>query len=51
MAARPVGAKRTHFLLNDYMSVLDKFNMGNFVPYIGLSLYVGYNYPNSILAF
>ena len=41
----------TYFLLNDYMSVLDKFNMGNFVPYIGLSLYVGYNYPNSILAF
>tara|TARA_B100000700_G_C14826656_1_gene752576 strand:- start:49 stop:663 length:615 start_codon:yes stop_codon:yes gene_type:complete len=41
----------THFLLNDYMSILDKFNMGNFIPYIGLRLYISYNYPNSILEF
>jgi hypothetical protein len=41
----------THFLFNDYMDILDKYNMGNFIPYIGFSLYVGYNYPNSILDF
>ena len=41
----------THFLFNDYMTILDKYNMGNFVPYLWLNLNITYNYPNSILAF
>ena len=40
-----------HFLFNDFMSVLDKYDMGNFIPYIGFNIYVGYNYPNDILNF
>ncbi|MBF25184.1 MAG: hypothetical protein CMP49_01520 [Flavobacteriales bacterium] len=34
----------THFLFNDYMSILDRYNIGNFVPYIWLNLYFSYNY-------
>ena len=34
----------SHFLFNDYMSILTKYNMWNFVPYIALNLYVSYNY-------
>ena len=41
----------SHFLFNDYMDILDKYNMGNFMPYIGFSFYIGYNYPNTILDF
>tara|TARA_B100000945_G_scaffold200660_1_gene161353 strand:+ start:786 stop:1397 length:612 start_codon:yes stop_codon:yes gene_type:complete len=40
-----------HFLFNDYMTILDKHNMGNFVPYVWFSLAVTYNYPNGILDF
>ena len=41
----------THFLLNDYMSILDKFNMGNFVPYIGCRIYISYITPILFLTF
>ena len=34
----------THYLFNDYMTILDKYNMGNFLPHIWFSLYVTYNY-------
>ena len=44
-------AAGAHFLLNDYMTVLDRFNMGNFVPYVGIRIYISYNYPNTILVF
>ena len=34
----------THFLLNDNMTILSKYNIGNFIPYIGFNILVGYSY-------
>ena len=34
----------THYLFNDYMTILDRYNMGNFLPHIWFNLYVTYNY-------
>ena len=34
----------THLLFNDDMTILAKYNMYNFVPYVGFSLYVGYRF-------
>ncbi|MBE37882.1 MAG: hypothetical protein CMP50_04475 [Flavobacteriales bacterium] len=33
-----------HYLFNDYMTILDRYNMGSFVPHIWFSLFVTYNY-------
>ena len=38
-----------HFLLNEQMTILEKYNLGDWVPYIGFNINIGYNYPNSIL--
>ena len=37
-------AAGTHFLFNDNMTILEKYNMGNFIPYIALNIYIGYNF-------
>ena len=37
-----------HFLLNEQMTILEKYNLGDWVPYLGLNINIGYNYPNSI---
>ena len=38
-----------HFLLNEQMTILEKYNLGDWVPYLGFNINIGYNYPNSIL--
>ena len=37
-------AAGTHFLFNDNMTILERYNLGNLVPYIFLNIYVGYNF-------
>ena len=37
-----------HFLLNEQMTILEKYNLGDWVPYLGFNINIGYNYPNSI---
>ena len=37
-------AAGSHMLFNDNMTILEKYNIGNFIPYIGLNIYVGYQF-------
>ena len=37
-------AAGSHILFNDDMTILEKYNLGNFIPYIGLNIYVGYRF-------
>ena len=37
-------AAGTHFLFNDDMTILEKYNIGNLIPYVFLNIYVGYNF-------
>ena len=37
-------AAGAHFLFNDNMTILAKYNMGNLVPYIALNISIGYRF-------
>ena len=37
-----------YFLYNEQMTILEKYELGDWVPYIGFNLQFSYNYPNKI---
>ena len=37
-----------YFLYNEQMTILEKYELGDWVPYIGFNLQFSYNYPDKI---